>query len=686
MSIGEKLRMARKTMGVSQESLAEKLGVTTQAVSTWERDENLPETKKLLAVANVLHLSLDYLMTEENDNWTIQLLHPNRMLDKAISYATVKHSGMFRKGTNTPYIVHPLEVAAIVSGLTDDEEVISAAVLHDVLEDTNTTRDELEQAFNKRIADLVANESENKRDDQPAHATWQVRKSETILHLTKASHEAKLIVLGDKLANMRAIHRDYEALGEDIWERFNEKNKASHAWYYDSILQILASDPELADTPCLHELAYHIYDVFNDVLEDDSEQDENEGLRICCFYPDAMPGLKEKLPNGCKAWALILDRTKDDDLKQLQIMAMIYDYFLRSDDVGFSDTHLVLTNDPDREDISWEKLPDGYAIHLCAISTKNWCQVGYQLGYAMIHCLIDHLHPDDPSITWVEELICETGTLYLLKLLAKHWSETPFGKEDPDYVQAIDTYINDNLSDKGTGALTRCADRLSLQKLNNTNLFDDRINESHVLYSIMEDEDLLRLAEVRNYAADHLLLHTHFWRSRANQSQAIEYICCLQEQISGCEIPAGVPIVIDLENSHPTIKQCTMYDGLIRTMRILPGEYIIFDFMNANKEDCEQIGLVFYQVTRDKDGSIVAEIRLDTKTGRKMYRLFCDDDCAVNILNEILMNNQVPDLNDWQDVTDLVFHSHQITQKIENAIASQEYASGSDGQTTTGEE
>ena len=65
------------------------------------------------------------------------------LVDRAIIFATRAHSGATRKGTNIPYIVHPIEAAAIVSAMTDDEEVIAAAILHDVLEDTDATWDDL---------------------------------------------------------------------------------------------------------------------------------------------------------------------------------------------------------------------------------------------------------------------------------------------------------------------------------------------------------------------------------------------------------------------------------------------------------------------------------------------------------------------------------------------------------------
>ena len=148
------------------------------------------------------------------------------MIEAAVAFAAKAHEGAFIKGTSIPYITHPLETAVIVSGFTDDEEMIAAALLHDVVEDAGVTRKELEERFGTRVADLVMEESEDKSK------SWQERKSATIDHLALASREAKILALGDKLSNMRCTARDYLLLGDGLWERFNEKDKGKHAWYY----------------------------------------------------------------------------------------------------------------------------------------------------------------------------------------------------------------------------------------------------------------------------------------------------------------------------------------------------------------------------------------------------------------------------------------------------------------------
>lgn len=181
-------------------------------------------------------------------------------MEKAILFATKAHAGSFRKGKTKPYILHPLEAMMIVADLTDDEELLTAAVLHDTVEDTNTTAAEIEREFGERVASLVVSESENKREDRSAEETWKTRKQETLDHLKLASRDVKLVCLGDKLSNMREIYRDYAKLGDDLWQRFNQKDKCEHGWYYSEIYRILRA--EFGDVPVIREYAELLEKVF----------------------------------------------------------------------------------------------------------------------------------------------------------------------------------------------------------------------------------------------------------------------------------------------------------------------------------------------------------------------------------------------------------------------------------------
>lgn len=162
------------------------------------------------------------------------------VLEQAIIFAVQAHSGACRKWSQEPYILHPLEAAAIAATMTDDPEVLAAAVLHDVVEDTPHTLEEIRQRFGQRVGDLVSAETEDKREDRPAAETWRIRKEETIEHLRRERRiEVKIIVMGDKLSNLRAMHRAYLRWGDRLWDRFNQKDAAAHAWYYKEVGETL---------------------------------------------------------------------------------------------------------------------------------------------------------------------------------------------------------------------------------------------------------------------------------------------------------------------------------------------------------------------------------------------------------------------------------------------------------------
>ena len=162
------------------------------------------------------------------------------MVQKAIDFATKVHEGQYRKGTDRPYIVHPMEVGKIVSTMTQDEEIISAAILHDTIEDTDVTYEDLKQEFGTRVADLVAAESEDKSK------TWIERKGHTLEHLKTASQAEKILTMADKLSNIRSMARDYLLVGEELWQRFNMKDREKQAWYYTSMIDLLK---DLNETP-----------------------------------------------------------------------------------------------------------------------------------------------------------------------------------------------------------------------------------------------------------------------------------------------------------------------------------------------------------------------------------------------------------------------------------------------------
>ncbi len=161
------------------------------------------------------------------------------LVSEAIAFAVKAHDGMRRKKSESPYILHPMEAAVIVGTMTNDQNLIAAAALHDVVEDANITLDEIEAKFGKRVRELVQSETEDKRADLPPASTWRIRKEESLSVLKNTDDIGVLMVwLGDKLANMRSVYRDFKVEGIRMWQRFNQKDVAEQAWYYRSIADL----------------------------------------------------------------------------------------------------------------------------------------------------------------------------------------------------------------------------------------------------------------------------------------------------------------------------------------------------------------------------------------------------------------------------------------------------------------
>ena len=181
------------------------------------------------------------------------------LLDRAIIYAVKAHAGTERRGKGSPYIVHPLEAMSIVDTMTNDQELLAAAVLHDTIEDTSVTEEDLRAEFGERIASLVAMESDELPAGEKEEDSWHRRKRAAIERLSRASRDAKTVALGDKLSNMRAIARDYAVKGDALWDLFHAKDPKDHAWHYRGLADALR---ELEDTAAFREFEMLINQVF----------------------------------------------------------------------------------------------------------------------------------------------------------------------------------------------------------------------------------------------------------------------------------------------------------------------------------------------------------------------------------------------------------------------------------------
>lgn len=169
------------------------------------------------------------------------------LFDEALSFAAEAHKGMYRKEDKIPYILHPMEAAVIAGTMTEDTEIIAAALLHDTVEDTSVTLDEIKEKFGEHVARLVECETENKREELPPGETWQIRKEESLEKLRNTDDlGVKIVWLSDKLSNMRSFYRKYEKCGDSLWQSFNQKDKNKQFWYYDTIAELLSDLREYA--------------------------------------------------------------------------------------------------------------------------------------------------------------------------------------------------------------------------------------------------------------------------------------------------------------------------------------------------------------------------------------------------------------------------------------------------------
>ena len=198
-------------------------------------------------------------MAEEMESAELSKDEEGRIVERALQVAAVLHKGAKRKGHDAPYIIHPVEVVGIIYTMTKDPEIIAAGALHDVVEDTPWTGEDVREVFGERVAQLVCHQTENKRHELPAESTWQIRKEEALAHYKGMPLEAKYITLADKLSNIRASYREFQADGIKIWDRFNEKDPAKQAWYYRGILDVLS---ELSDTAAYREYGELVEKVF----------------------------------------------------------------------------------------------------------------------------------------------------------------------------------------------------------------------------------------------------------------------------------------------------------------------------------------------------------------------------------------------------------------------------------------
>jgi (p)ppGpp synthase/HD superfamily hydrolase len=164
-----------------------------------------------------------------------------KKIQKALNLAAAKHNGQMRKSSKLPYIVHPFSVAIILSEFTDDENVIVAGLLHDLLEDVESySYQNLKNDFGQKIADIILGISEENDFDngESEKETWKKRKLGYLKNLEKQNQESLLICAADKIHNLKSMSRIYQEQKRGMWRDFNAPLE-KQIWYYQAVIEIL---------------------------------------------------------------------------------------------------------------------------------------------------------------------------------------------------------------------------------------------------------------------------------------------------------------------------------------------------------------------------------------------------------------------------------------------------------------
>lgn len=177
-------------------------------------------------------------------------------LNRAICFAAEMHSGQMRKGTERPYILHPLEVLQILNSMGAETDLLIAGVLHDTLEDTSATLEDIIENFGPDVAALVNAHSEDKS------LSWDERKSRAAEELNVADTPLKMLIMADKVSNLRSMSRDCRKAGEQLWSRFSAP-KEKQFLYYERILDALEDMQNIEEAaPVYWEMTALFKDLF----------------------------------------------------------------------------------------------------------------------------------------------------------------------------------------------------------------------------------------------------------------------------------------------------------------------------------------------------------------------------------------------------------------------------------------
>ena len=175
-----------------------------------------------------------------------ELLH-SPVIEQAVRLAAVAHKFQRRKSSGVPYIAHPMSVCLILlkAGF-EEESILAAAVLHDVVEDTDLTIEDLAAHFADDVIGYVSEMTEEKETGDGEKRSWRDRKQDHIQVMQQAPLGARAIELADKLHNLEAMLFDLQTEDKsEFWRHFGASPAAIVQYYRSMIDAAGQSDPEL---------------------------------------------------------------------------------------------------------------------------------------------------------------------------------------------------------------------------------------------------------------------------------------------------------------------------------------------------------------------------------------------------------------------------------------------------------
>ncbi len=217
-------------------------------------------------------------------------VYENKLIDKAIITATSAHAGQLRKGTTEPYITHPLQVMSILNEMGADTNLLIAGLLHDAIEDTGMTDEDILRDFGTDVLELVTAHTEDKSK------SWEERKQRAINEIPDLPLRAKMLVMADKVANLRSMARDHKNVGEELWGRFN-RGKEKICWYYSKAQDALEEMQFYSET---RDVYWEMVELFKDLFVSYYYDEERE--RIIQMAVNGEGYVSGRYMDGARRW------------------------------------------------------------------------------------------------------------------------------------------------------------------------------------------------------------------------------------------------------------------------------------------------------------------------------------------------------------------------------------------------